>query len=134
MLDQICGHIHNYFAAAEDVRRGSYSIESGSIELPFVREGQYFRIVGSALNDGVYPYPAVGLKDEAFTGEIWPMRVPVDVIKLAEEIEGWQSRCGAAAAGPFQSESFGGYSYTKASAAGWQNAFRSRLDRYRKLA
>ena len=134
MLGQICGHIHNYFADPAEARRGSYVIEDGILELPFVKAGQYFRIVGSALNDGVYQYPASSLKDEAFTGEIWPMRVPADVVSLSEEIEAWQTRCGAAAAGPFQSESFGGYSYTKASAAGWQNAFRKRLDQYRKLA
>ena len=134
LLDQICGHIHNYFAAPEEVRRGSYVIEGGGLELPFLREGQYFRIVGSVLNDGVYPYPVSGLRDEVFIGEIWPMRVPADVLRLAEEIAAWQNRCGTAAAGPFQSESFGGYSYTKANAAGWQSAFRNRLDQYRKLA
>lgn len=134
MLDQICGHIHNYFTPGEDVRRGRYAIEGGRLELPFVGEGQYFRIVGSVLNDGVYLYPTTTLKDETFTGEIWPMRVPADVLGLAAEIEAWQNRCGAAASGPFQSESFGGYSYTKAGAAGWQSAFRNRLDQYRKLA
>ena len=40
---------------------------------------------------------------------------------------------------PYQSESFGGYSYTKASASNgdqvdWKTVFRSRLNRWRKIS
>ena len=138
MLEQICNHIHNFFAAPDEARRGTFTIAAGMIELPFLREGQYFRITGSVLNDGVHCYPASNLMDETFTGAIYPMRVPPALLSLAEEIAAWQERYGAAAASPYQSESFGGYSYTRAKvtdgASGWQAAFRSQLDAYRKLA
>lgn len=53
-IDTVCGELHNYF---EDKRViGDYTIESGRIMLPFLVEGQFFRIVGSKFNDGVYIY------------------------------------------------------------------------------
>ncbi len=148
MLDAICGHIHNYFTKAEDIHRGSFEIEGGTIVLPFLIEGQYFRIVGSALNDGVYRYPvdatdeAQALADETFTGEIWAMRPPRAFLKAAEEIAAWQEQYGAAMASPFSGENIiGVYSYTKAtggagagsSGAAWQSAFKSILNQWRKL-
>ena len=143
MLGIICDHIHNYFAGEADIHPGAYVIEDGAIDLSgFLAEGQYFRIVGSALNDGVYCYPAEDLTDERFTGEIWAMRVPAALKALAEEITAWQAAHGDAAAGVFQSESFGGYSYTKAAGldrggaggSGWMNVFRARLNPWRKIA
>lgn len=151
MLEQICAHIHNYFTDPDDIRPGEYTIEGGAIELPFLKTGQYFRILGSALNDGVYQYPvdatdaAQALADETFEGEIWPMKVPKAVRALAAEIALWQEKYGAAVASPFQSESvIGVYSYTKqggntavngaaADAGGWQAAFKSRLNPWRCL-
>ena len=96
-------------------------------------------MVGSVFGDGVYQYPASGLKDETFDGAIWSLSVPQAVVNLAEEIEAWQAKNGEAAAGPYQSESFGGYTYSKAvdaatgGAVSWQAAFRSRLNDWRKL-
>lgn len=140
MIDDICGHIHNYFTRDGDVHRGTFIIEGGALALPFLAAGQHFRIVGSALNDGVYQYPAEGLSDEAFTGEVWAMRPPRAFLQLAEEIALWQQKYGAAAASPYQSENvIGVYSYTRASGGGaagsegWAGAFRGRLDRWRKL-
>lgn len=142
MLEQICAYIHNYFYGDRLV--GSFTIEEGSITLPFI-DGQYFRVCGSHLNDGVYQYPATGLTDETFNGVIWEMRPPRALLALAEEISAWVAKYGDAVTGPYQSESFGGYSYTlksgtgangqsDASAAGWQGVFKSRLDQWRKLA
>jgi len=142
MMDQICAHIHNYFTDAQDIRAGEYEIAGGTLELPFLMEGQYFRIVGSAMNDGVYAYPAEDLTDETFTGEIWAMKVPAGLRKLAAEIEAWQEKYGAAVSGPYQSESFAGYSYQRSAAidaagaggAAWQTVFKSRLNEWRKLS
>lgn len=145
MMDQICAHIHNYFTDPADIRAGEYTVSGGAIDLPFLASGQYFRVTGSALNDGVYQYPAEDLQDETFTGEIWPMKVPKAVRDIAAEIEAWQAKYGAAMASPYQSENvIGVYSYTKqggkasvnttqADAGGWQSAFRARLDPWRKL-
>ena len=62
------------------------------------------------------------------------------VVELADEIAAWREKYGAVMDSPYTSESFGGYSYSKASGAGdstgsggWQSAFRARLNPYRKL-
>lgn len=123
----------------DGIHLDTYTIEDGGITLPFLQEGQYFRVVGSVFGDGVYQYPASGLKEETFDGAIWSLAVPQAVVNLAEEIEAWQAKNGEAAAGPYQSESFGGYTYSKAvdaatgGAVSWQAAFRSRLNDWRKL-
>lgn len=141
MLDEICGSIHNYFEDADNVRGGLFIIEDGALELPFLADGQYFRIVGSLFNDGVFQYPAEGLQDEEFYGEIWPMRPPRAFLQLCEQIADWQDKFGDAVAGPFASESVNGYyNYTKAanvaeaSGAGWEKVFGKQLNRWRKLA
>jgi hypothetical protein len=143
MLDEICGHIHNYFADAEDIRAGHFVVENGGMELPFLKEGQYFRVTGSTFNDGVFRYPAQDMTDEAFDGTIWPMKPPRAFLSLCEEIVAWQEKYGAAMASPFSGESIiGVYSYTRAagsdgggaSGAAWAQAFKSRLNRWRKLS
>lgn len=142
MIDQVCGHIHNYFCEDADVRAGEFTIEEGALDVDFLLPGQYFRIVGSVFNDGVYQYPACGLCDETFTGEIWPMKPPRDFLALCAEISDWQEKYGANMASPYTSESVQGvYSYTKAatgsggvsSATGWADAFKANLNRWRKL-
>ena len=61
------------------------------------------------------------------------------MIDLASEIEMWQEKNGEASVGIYQSESFGGYSYTRATdtktggIVTWETVFRSRLNPYRKL-
>lgn len=143
MLEQVCGHIHNYFTDEEDIRAGEWTVKDGAIELDFLKEGQYFRVVGSVFNDGVHQYPAWDMTDENFTGEIWPMKPPRAFTRLCEEIEAWQEKYGAAAASPYSSESvIGVYSYTKATGDGggsgttaptWESMFRPRLNQWRKL-
>ena len=134
MLESVLHYLHNWFLVA--VYDDLYTIKDGSIELPFLQSGQYFRIVGSVLNDGVYSYPAENLKDEEFTGSIWALAVPPAVLSLVEEITTWQAKNGAYV--PYTSESFGGYSYTKATnssgvAVGWQDVFKAQLSPWRKL-
>ena len=144
MLTELCAELKNYFLRDReaDIHYGSYTISGGSIVLPFLLAGQYFRIVGSVLNDGVYEYPAVGLTDETFAGAVWAMAVPPTVIALADDIEAWNAKNADALASPYTSESFGGYSYTKASGASssgggaysWKDQFASRLAKYRRLS
>ena len=139
MLEQVLMHLKNWFLVPGGIHEGTYTIEDGGIALPFLANGQYFRIFGSVFNDGLHQYPAGDLKTETFDGTVWALDVPQAVIDLALEIEAWQKKNGEAASGIYQSESFGGYSYSKAtdSASGgavtWQSAFRSRLDAWRKL-
>ncbi len=136
-LDEFCGHLRNYFDCVR--RSGEYTIENGQLDLDFVQNGQYFRIVGSVFNDGVYQAPATGLHDETFTGSVWALKLPPDFIALYTECNDWAAKYGDGAAGPYLSESFAGYSYTKATSGDgrtvstWAEAFKTRLNRYRKL-
>lgn len=147
MLTEICQYLHNWFDVAKFY--GKFRISDGHIEsyndgdIGLI-EGQYFRIVGSLLNDGVHQYPSEGLKDETFDGAIWSMALPPAVLSLSEEIDSWQAKHGGVnsyAMSPYNSESFGGYSYSKSSGGsaegggngGWQSAFANRLNSWRKL-
>ena len=138
MLTEICAELRNYFEVPNGRHFGKFEISGGSIApLDFLQEGQYFRIVGSVFNDGVYQYPATSLTDEVFEGAVWAMAVPPTLIALSAEIEEYKES-DAGKTSPYTAESFGGYSYTKATDAngapiGWQKAFASRLNQWRKL-
>lgn len=139
-LTELCAHLRNWFVRSDADRRvGTFEIAGGNLDLPWLADGQYFRIIGSIFNDGVHQNPAVGLTDEVFDGAVWAMAVPPDAVSLADEITAWEEKYRDAAESPYQSESFGGYTYTKAAAdtaAGglsWTTVFRTRLNRWRKL-
>jgi len=139
MLEQILRHLRNWFVVYGGVHHGTFTVEEGSITLPFLQVGQYFRIEGSVFNDGLHQYPGDNLKDETFEGAVWALAVPKAVVDLSAEISEWEEKHGAASTGPYQSESFGGYSYTKATdtktggPVTWQRAFRGRLNQWRKI-
>lgn len=147
MFEELCAYVRNYFLRdykdpAKYIHAGHYKIEDGRIQdLPFLTQGQYFRIKGSAINDGVYEYGSESLRDEEFDGQIWAMYVPKDFVDLANEIQDWITANSSALASPYQSESFGGYSYSLKSGGGatgsdgfgWQNQFAKRLAPYRRL-
>ena len=138
MLEQVLEHLHNYFVVPDGVHSGTYTVKDGKIDLPFLQNGQYFRFCGSVFNVGVHRYGAdmtFTLTDETFDGVIWALAVPRAIIDLAQEIAAWNEK--NAADTPFVSESFGGYSYSRATdgngqPVGWQSAFRTRLNPYRK--
>lgn len=142
MLERVMNFIHNYFV--KEVYRGTFRITGGKIDLDFLQDGQHFKIVGSVFNDAVYQYPVEDLVDETFKGEVWAMAVPPAFIALCNEIEEWQKKYGAQVESPFSSESFGGYSYSKAQgqnasgtsspSASWQDVFRGSLNHWRKIA
>jgi hypothetical protein len=136
-LNAMCKHCNNYFL--DFIYVGKFSITNGCINgAPELLDGQYFRIVGSVFNDGVYTYPDGGLKDEPeFSGAVWIMKIPQDFINLATEIDAWCEKYSDVQTSPFTSESFGGYSYTKATGSdgdgvSWQDVFASRLNQYRR--
>ena len=139
MLTELCAEIRNYFLVPNGIHTGTFTISGGNIApLDFLQEGQYFRIVGSVLNDGVYQHPTAELLDESFVGAVWAMAVPPSVIALAAEIKEW-TESDAAKATAFESESFGGYSYTRATDKNgapltWQSVFGRRLNPYRRMS
>lgn len=135
MLFEIMKHIRNFFPTGE-YKEGAFKIEDGTIILPFVRNGQYIYIQGSKFNDGVYKYPATDLEDEEFDGCIDVLAPPREFLALCCSIEMWVKTNGDRSA--MQSESFGGYSYTRAtnadgSLADWQDVYRQRLNAWRKI-
>lgn len=147
MLQTVCEHIHNYFI--KNILDGSFEIADAMISLPLI-EGQRFLIRGSVLNDGLYTYhetwigndddsEVVGLQAESFAGTIVAMAVPPAVIALAGEIKAWVEKFGDQVNSPYQSESWGGYSYQKGSGKNgdgitWADVFRDRLNAYRKVS
>lgn len=137
MLEEILNYLHNYFVLPAGRHAGEFTVSSGTIILDFLQEGQYFRIVGSVFNDGVYTYPPVNLIDEVFVGEVQAMAVPSSVVALSEEIEAW---CKDNPPSRYTSEAFGGYSYSLGTGgntgvpAGWQDVFRGRLRAWKKVS
>lgn len=119
----------------DSIQSGTFEISDGSLSLPLA-DGQYFRIVGSCFNDGIYQYPAAELNNETFTGVVWGLRLPHAFIDDCAKISDWTLQ--NSNVGGIQSESFGGYSYTKRSsrtggAWTWRDEFANVLRRYRKL-
>ena len=143
LLTELCRECRNYFLRnrENDIHSGTFVVSGGDIEpLSFLLPGQYYRIVGSVFNDGVHQYgdETDELTDETFDGAIWAMSIPPAFLALASEITAWQTANADALASPYQSESFGGYSYSKGSGASggayaWVDQFESKLKNWRKV-
>ena len=143
MLTEICAYLHNYF----DYERhsGEISIVSGEIfcngEKITLEEGQYFALFRSRIPLGVFNVvPA----DKNFVGSVWLMDVPKAILDADTWAKEWIVKNGGAtseANSVFQSESFGGYSYSKGTNTSgkggmsvFDNAqFARMLNPYRKL-
>lgn len=144
MIGEICAEIKNYFTYEGDIYIDDYAISDGQISPVVEFPTDYIRIVGSRLNDGVHQVSTMSLSDEEFHGAIWVMSPTADFLALVEEIEAWEEKNGGVDSvnmSPFTSESFGGYSYSKASggsSAGastvptWKSTYATRLNRYRR--
>ena len=145
MLTELCQELRNWFDRDLPKWYGEITISDGQIQDVDLRSGQYFRVIGSLFNDGVHKLGDENdpLTDESFKGSIWSMAVPPAVISLADEISAWMDKYADAVASPYTSESFGGYTYSKASGASggsgnpagvsWEDVFKSRLNRWRKI-
>lgn len=141
MIGQVCAECKNYFIQEADIHTSNYIVQNGTISpVSFLKGGQYYRIIGSALNDGVYKHGVddLQLADEEFYGSVWAMRVPAEFVALVTEIATWETANASALAGPYQSESFGGYTYSKGSSASggawtWRDQFAGKLNAFRRL-
>lgn len=146
MLEAVLTHLNNWFernpaTGGRSALRGGFEVAGGEMGLPegWLSEGQHFRVVGSALNDGLHRHPASDLADEAFDGEVLALWVPPAVVELSERIGAWQKEHGEEAESPYQSEGFGGYSYSLRGTQGgpqdssWRAVFASELRRWKRL-
>ena len=151
MLSEICGYLKNYFDRGQQKYYGKFSVVGGEIvpengDSLNIQEGQYYRISGSVFNDGVWKFGTDSLTDETvFSGSIWLMAVPSDLVSLSKEISAWLEKYGVVDSvnmSPYSSESFAGYSYEKSQGYasidggmlnGWQNIYGERLKRWKKL-
>ena len=147
MLEEVLRYINNRFdrdsrGVAYGSKVGTFTIESGSLEVDGLLDGQYFWVEGSVLNDGLHLYPDTKMTDETFNGRVVFLVIPNQIQDLAAEIKTWNEKNASVVDSPFQSESFGGYSYSKESgangtdapSAAWQTHFGARLRPWRKLS
>lgn len=152
MLTEICQELRNWFDRNQSKYYGKITISGGVLSVEdssfVLQNGQYYRIIGSLFNDGVHKYGGDQLTNEnTFDGAVWSMAIPPAVVALAMDIEAWQAKYGGVdsqAMSPFNSESFGGYSYSKSGggsgassanggAGTWQGVFAKRLNAWRKI-
>lgn len=154
MLTEICELLRNWFDRGQPKYFGDFTVsegtlvyENGTME---IQTGQYYRIIGSVFNDGIHKYGDENdtLTDEnTFDGAVWLLAIPAELVTISGEIDAWMATYMSAdskALSPFQSESFAGYSYSKASGSSggdnmgsamppWFSAFGGRLKRWKKL-
>ena len=157
LMTELCQELKNWFE--KDIKRGRFIVRDGELRIilsdgnevglgVYLQNNQYYRLVGSVFNDGVHQYTATPnetdtlINEDAFDGAVWLMAVPPAVIALANDIKKFNDTYGDTVNNPYSSESFGGYSYTKASGtnknggssgATWQSVFKSRLNKWRKI-
>ena len=139
MLDKLLRELGWYRRPNQYVDRievRQFTIKDGIITpSDFLKENDYYRIIGSRFNDGLYQYPNSDLTDEEFDGAVWVMRVPPALVTLAQQYkEELEKESGKPSA--YISESFGGYSYTKATNSkgvplSWKRVFEDELYNWR---
>lgn len=131
MLYTIMRHLRNFFATNE-YYSGEVTIKDGAINPP-LKDGQYYLIEGSRNNNGVFKVPE-GLTNETFYGVVTLLAPPPEFLKTVEKIEEFNSSFKAS---PYVSESFGGYSYSKAQGKNgpvtWKEVFSGDLNVWRRV-
>ena len=145
---ELCAECRNWFL--REIIRGDFRVIDGVLQpVPDVPDGAWIRVVGSLKNDGVYRMPHGDFADEAFTGAVWLMAIPDDFVTLLDDITEWETATAKAVAdasaqilaGPYTSESFGGYEYTRKTGLGdvptsWRDprlGFAAQVNRWRKI-
>lgn len=152
ILEEVLYHIHNWFVY-DTASVDGCEISGGALPASATSgllTGQWYRIRGSVLNDGLHQHPDTKLSAETFDGEIDTLVIPKPLLRIVEEIGDWVTLNAnareKALASPYASESFGGYSYSIRSdlvansassgsvgLSGWQAEFASRLNPWRKM-
>lgn len=138
-LYELLVYLRNFFPGLHWQFTGE-EITGNRIVIPGLENGDYYLIEGSRRNNGIHVYGDADLRNETYTGIVTEICVPPEVLAILEEINTWQEKNAEAVQSPYQSESFGGYSYTKASSlsgsgesTSWKTVFAPRLRIWRKI-
>lgn len=146
-IEQVMRECNNYFYRNFYVLKDD--ITGGSLPASMLQKvkSNYYMIYNSYKNDGLHNISDV-LEDEPRGGiVVYEVAPPNAFLELCNEIDAWITANAeaqqAALKSPYSSESFSDYSYSlrddlKAQGAsgglsGWQSAFASRLNMWRKL-
>jgi len=158
VLEQVLGHIHNWFGR-ESFQVSGCEVTGGRLPASVssrIPLGAWYRVEGSYLNDGLHlrldEFPegeSEGLVDETFDGTVTVLAVPRPLLRVAGQVADWMSANAEARSkamsSPYQSESFGGYSYSMRDLGdgssgytgglnGWEAAFASDLNQWRRVS
>ena len=138
-LYELLVYLRNFFPGLHWQFTGA-EITANRIVIPGPETRDYYLIEGSRRNNGIHVYGDADLRNETYTGIVTEICVPPEVLAILEEINTWQEKNAEAVQSPYQSESFGGYSYTKASSSSasgestsWKTVFAPRLRIWRKI-
>lgn len=150
MLNAVLKYLNNYFS--EDTEPVTYDltfIADGTISADFsestIISGQYVRICGTKLNDGVYKVTAKDdssltiaetydfkiLTEAEITGTVQVLDIPRDLIAVIDDVTTYD----ATSTDGIASESQGARSITYAGdgGSGWKGIFQSKLSTYRRV-
>lgn len=149
-LEDILYHIHNWFVRGTMPVRAC-SISEGSLPASVTShllDGQWYRIRGSILNDGLHQHPDTSLSDEVFDGWIDSLAIPKALMNVAERIQEYidltRDARETALSAKYASESFDGYSRSirtdltsqggSGGLTGWKAEFVADLNPWRKMS
>ena len=141
-MEDILSYINNYFAVTKE--EGTFKIIDDAITIRGnYLQGQYIKLEGSILNDGIYKIESLGNKsitlvganNEEFKGAIYSLAIPKDLVGISVKLEELKEK---ATNGIYESESFGEYSYTLAKNSKGEiysniDSFKNELKKYRKM-
>lgn len=143
-LEMVMNEVKNHFVSA--VADGEFTIRDGVLLFPGDAPGCGYMALAGAQNSGVWEAQAadggmqlsrdgVLCESETFCGSVFCLRPPRSFFALVEQIDEWIEHNPV---GAFVSESFGGYTYNRATGtaglpATWQQTFQARLAPYRRM-
>lgn len=127
-LYMLCEEVNNWFVKKKSI--GNITIANGALDLD-TSGYNYIRIMDSLHNDGLHEVGNMTLTDETFDGAVWFLKIQKPFLDLAGDVEQWVTE--NAGKDLYQSESFGGYSYSRnPNSLSWQGFYKARLDAWRK--
>ena len=141
-IEAVMAECHNFFE--DGYADAEFTVTANGTLTPAVGvlDNQYVCIRGSTFHDGVWQMVSGKLTRsedddfpaESFTGRLWYLHPPGAFLDIVESITAFDQKTPVTG---LQSESFGGYTYTRASgsqgALRWQEAYSSMLMPYRRM-